>query len=149
MDQNEIATVSQMLNVRSIEIQNMESRLSSGDIFLNQNIGEKDGYDLMSLLQDESVNLEELTEQYSDSKLKTNWLMKVVETLTDRERIIIKARKLKDKSTTLDELGKKLEISKERVRQIETRALRKLQKTVLQISQQEKEFFIWSFYKIS
>ena len=142
MGQKEIDTVSQMLNVRSIDITNMESRLSSGDIFLNQNIGEEDGNDLMSLLQDESANPEELTEQYSDSKLKTNWLMKAIETLTDREKIIIKARKLKDKSTTLDELGKNLKISKERVRQIETRALRKLQKNVLQISQQEKEFFI-------
>ena len=142
MGQKEIDTVSQMLNVKSIEIQNMESRLSSGDVFLNQNIGEEDGNDLMSLLQDESANPEELTEQYSDSKLKTNWLMKAIETLTDREQIIIKARKLKDKSTTLDELGKKLEISKERVRQIETRALIKLQKTIVQISQQKKEFFI-------
>ena len=42
----------------------------------------------------------------------------------------------------LDELGKMLEISKERVCQIETRALRKLQKKILQISQQKKQFFI-------
>ncbi|SVE40251.1 uncharacterized protein METZ01_LOCUS493105, partial [marine metagenome] len=95
-----------------------------------------------SLLQDDSDNPEVLTEKYFDNKTKTNWLMKAIETLTDREKIIIKARKLKDKSITLDELGKKLEISKERVRQIETRALIKLQKNILQISQQKKEFFI-------
>ena len=68
--------------------------------------------------------------------------MTAIETLTDREKIIIKARKLKDKSITLDELGNKLQISKERVRQIEMRALIKLKKVILQISQQEKEFFI-------
>lgn len=142
MGQKEIDTVSQMLNIKSMEIQNMESRLVGGDVFLNQNIGDEDGNDLMSLLEDQSDNPEELTETYFDNKKKTNWLMKAIETLTNREQIIIKARKLKDKSLTLDELGKKLEISKERVRQIETRALKKLQKNILQISQQKKEFFV-------
>ena len=142
MGQKEINSVSKMLNVKSIDIQNMESRLLGGDVFLNQNIGDEDGNDLMSILPDESSNPEELTETYFDSKLKTNWLMTAVETLTDREKIIIKARKLKDKSITLDELGNKLQISKERVRQIEVRALTKLKKIILQISQQEKEFFI-------
>jgi RNA polymerase sigma-32 factor len=142
MGQKELDTVSEILNVKSIEIQNMESRLASGDVFLNQNIGDEDGNDLMSILQDDSCNPEELTEIYYDNKAKTNWLMKAIETLTDREKTIIKARKLKEKSLTLDELGKKLEISKERVRQIEMKALSKLQKAILQISQQEKEFFI-------
>ena len=142
MGQKEINTVSQMLKIKSMEIQNMESRLVGGDVFLNQNIGDEDGNDLMSLLEDKSANPEELTETYFDNKKKTNWLKKAIETLTNREKIIIKARKLKDKSLTLDELGKKLKISKERVRQIETRALKKLQKNILQISQQKKEFFV-------
>ena len=62
--------------------------------------------------------------------------------LNEREKTIIKLRKLKEKSITLDELGKKLKNSKERVRQIETKALEKLKKTILEISQQDKEFFI-------
>ena len=75
-------------------------------------------------------------------KAKKNWLIKAIDTLSDREQIIINARKLKDKSLTLEDLGRKLAISKERVRQIETRALNKLKKAILKISQQEKEFFI-------
>ena len=51
-------------------------------------------------------------------------------------------RKFREKSITLDELGQKLKISKERVRQIETKALEKLKKSLLDISQQNKEFFI-------
>ena len=51
-------------------------------------------------------------------------------------------RKLKEKSVTLDELGHMLKISKERVRQIETKALQKLKTAILDISQQNKEFFI-------
>ena len=79
---------------------------------------------------------------------KKKWLIKAIDTLSDREKIIIKARKLKDKLVTLEDLGRKLVISKERVRQIETRALDKLKKTILKISQQEKEFFIWSFVNL-
>ena len=51
-------------------------------------------------------------------------------------------RKFREKSITLDELGQKLKISKERVRQIETKALEKLKKSLLEISNQNKEFFI-------
>mgnify|MGYP002020481714 FL=1 len=51
-------------------------------------------------------------------------------------------RKFKEKSITLDELGQTLKISKERVRQIETKALEKLKKAILDISQQDKEFFV-------
>ena len=58
------------------------------------------------------------------------------------KKTIIKLRKFKEKSITLDELGKKLKISKERVRQIETKALEKLKRAILDISQQDKEFFI-------
>ena len=65
-----------------------------------------------------------------------------INTLNQREKTIIRLRKFKEKSITLDELGKMLKISKERVRQIETKALEKLRKAILEISQQDKEFFI-------
>ena len=142
MGQRELNDVSKMLNIKSMEIQNMESRLTGGDVHLNQSIGDEDGHDLMSLLPDTSPNPEEITETFYDTKEKNNWLSNAIDTLTDREKIIIQARKLKDKSITLDELGQKLKISKERVRQIETKALSKLKKSILEISQQKKEFFI-------
>ena len=58
------------------------------------------------------------------------------------KKTIIKLRKFKEKSITLDELGQMLKISKERVRQIETKALEKLKIAILDISQQNKEFFV-------
>jgi RNA polymerase sigma-32 factor len=142
MGQDEINTVSKMLNAKSIDIQNMESRLTGGDVFLNQPIGDEDGNDLMSMLPDNSKNPEDLAENYYDSKSKTNWLSEAIEKLSNREKIIIKSRKLSEKSITLDELGKKLKISKERVRQIETSALNKLKKSIINISGQNKEFFV-------
>ena len=142
MGQSEIDKVSNMLNVKSIEVQNMESRLTSGDLHLNQKVDSESENDLMSLLPDERQNPEEIYEDFNDKNVKKNYIARAIETLNDREKTIINLRKFKEKSITLDELGQKLKISKERVRQIETKALEKLRKAILEISQQDKEFFV-------
>ena len=142
MGQKAINKVSEMLNVKTFEVQNMESRLSGGDVFLNQKIDNDSENDLMSLLEDERANPEESFENFNDGKIKKDYLEQAISTLNDRERTIIKLRKLREKSITLDELGQMLKISKERVRQIETKALEKLKTTIVEISQQNKEFFI-------
>jgi len=142
MGQKEINKVSEMLNVKTFEVQNMESRLTGGDVFLNQKIDNDSENDLMSLLEDERANPEETFQSFNDGKIKKDFLEKAILTLNDRERTIIKLRKLREKSITLDELGQMLKISKERVRQIETKALEKLKTTIIDISQQNKEFFI-------
>ncbi len=142
MGQNEIDKVSSMLNVKSIEVQNMESRLTGGDMHLNQKVDSESDNDMMSLLADDRKNPEENFEDVNDLKVKKDYISAAINTLNDREKTIINLRKFKEKSITLDELGKKLKISKERVRQIETKALDKLKKAILEISQQDKEFFI-------
>ena len=142
MGQDELDKVSEILNVKNLEVQNMESRLSGGDVHLNQKIDNESDNDLMSLLFDERPNPEEVVEDYSDGKQKKEYISKAISTLNEREKTIIQLRKLKEKSITLDELGKMLKISKERVRQIETKALQKLKTALLDISQQNKEFFV-------
>ena len=142
MGQKEIDKVSEMLNVKNFEVQNMESRLSGGDVFLNQKIDNDSENDLMSLLEDDRANPEESFQDFNDGKIKKDYIEKAILTLNERERTIIKLRKLREKSITLDELGQMLKISKERVRQIETKALEKLRLIILKISQQNKEFFI-------
>ncbi len=142
MGQKEINKVSEMLNVKNFEVQNMESRLSGGDVFLNQKIDNDSENDLMSLLEDDRANPEESFQGLNDGKIKKDYIDKAILTLNERERTIIKLRKLREKSITLDELGQMLKISKERVRQIETKALEKLKIMILKISQQNKEFFI-------
>ncbi len=142
MGQDEIDKVSNMLKVKSFEVQNMESRLTGGDLHLNQKVDSEAENDLMSLLPDDRKNPEEVIESIKDSNVKKDYINSAIETLNEREKTIIKLRKFQEKSITLDELGKKLKISKERVRQIETKALEKLKKTILEISQQDKEFFV-------
>ena len=142
MGQNEINKVSNMLNVKSIDIQNMESRLTGGDLHLNQKVDSDSENDLMSLLADERQNPEETFEEFNDKNIKKDFINKAIDTLNDREKTIISLRKFREKSITLDELGQKLKISKERVRQIETKALEKLKRSLLEISNQNKEFFM-------
>ena len=142
MGQNEINKVSNMLNVKSIDVQNMESRLTGGDLHLNQKVDNETENDLMSLLADERQNPEETFEEFNDKNIKKNFINKAIDTLNEREKTIIRLRKFRERSITLDELGQKLKISKERVRQIETKALEKLKTAILEISQQNKEFFI-------
>ena len=142
MGQNEINKVSNMLNVKSIDVQNMESRLTGGDLHLNQKVDNDTENDLMSLLADDRQNPEETFEEFNDKNIKKDFINKAIDTLNEREKIIIRLRKFREKSITLDELGQKLKISKERVRQIETKALEKLKRSLLEISNQNKEFFI-------
>ena len=63
MGQKELNTVSKMLGVKSIDIQNMESRLTAGDVFLNQSIGDEEGNDFLSTLSDDGYNPQDLTEK--------------------------------------------------------------------------------------
>ena len=142
MGQHELNEVSNMLKVKSIEVQNMESRLTGGDLHLNQKVDNESENDLMSLLADDRQNPEETYQDFNDKKIQKDFINKAIDTLNDREKTIIRLRKFREKSITLDELGQKLKISKERVRQIETKALEKLKKSILEISQQSKEFFI-------
>ena len=142
MGQDELNKVSNMLNVKSIEVQNMESRLTGGDLHLNQKVDNDTENDLMSLLADDRQNPEETFEEFNDKNIKKDFINKAINTLNEREKTIIRLRKFRERSITLDELGQKLKISKERVRQIETKALDKLKKSLLEISNQNKEFFI-------
>ena len=142
LGQEELNKVSNMLKVKSIEVQNMESRLTGGDLHLNQKVDNDTENDFMSLLADERQNPEETYEDFNDKNVKKDFINQAIDTLNEREKTIIRLRKFRERSITLDELGQKLKISKERVRQIETKALEKLRKSLLDISQQNKEFFI-------
>ena len=120
----------------------MENRLTLGDQSLNQTLSDDSNNDLMSLLKDESPTQDIILEQTYNDKEKKDTLYKAINQLKDIEKIIILNRKLEEKAKTLEEMGKKLNISKERVRQIENKALQNLRKNILSISNQNKEFFI-------
>ena len=142
MGQDELEKISSFLNIKPLEVQYMENRLSMGDQSLNRKIDDEDGSDLLSLLKSDAPSPEDIFQNNNDNNLKNKWIAESIEKLNDREKKIIMSRNLKDSKETLGCIGKKLNISKERVRQIEVSALKKLRKGILEISKQPKDFFI-------
>jgi RNA polymerase sigma-32 factor len=67
-----------------------------------------------------------------DSERRVKWLRSALTVLSDRELKILRARRLSDESATLESLGEGLGISKERVRQIESRAMEKLKRALIE-----------------
>jgi RNA polymerase sigma-32 factor len=120
------AYVAHALRVDEDEVDRMAARLSAADRSLNAPIGEAGDSEWQDLLPDMGALPEEETMQERDRETRREWLAKALGDLTDRELIIIKERRLAEEGVTLETLGRQLGVSKERVRQIEHQALRKL-----------------------
>ena len=118
------------LRVRITDIEDMEMRLSGSDQSLNAAVSEASEDEWQDFMSDDRPTPEEEIQGSHDGRTRSKWLASALEELTDRDRTIIHERRLRDDSVTLEELGKKLGISKERVRQIEHKALQKLRASV-------------------
>ncbi|PJB71183.1 MAG: RNA polymerase factor sigma-32 [Alphaproteobacteria bacterium CG_4_9_14_3_um_filter_47_13] len=123
--------IAKKLNVKVSEVETMEGRLSGTDNSLNTRIGENGEDEWQSLLTDENPNPEDVVTAMKDSETRSRWLKKALGTLDSREQQIIRERHLNNNDVvTLEDLGKELGISKERVRQIEARAMGKLKSSL-------------------
>jgi RNA polymerase sigma-32 factor len=131
------AQIAEELGVAESEAQAMEQRLSAGDRSLNalpDSGGEGGNQEWQDLLADERPNPEEVTAEEHDQAARARWLDAALAGLSHREREIVRERCLADEATTLEALGARLGISKERVRQIESGALRKLKMSLLRMA---------------
>ena len=117
------------LGVSTADVRTMDARLSSSDISLQAPIssaeGESGGSRLEFLTSDAPLPDEQAVDSI-DGERRRHWLHSALGQLNEREMKIIRARRLAENGATLEELGIILGISKERVRQIENRALEKL-----------------------
>ena len=119
--------IAQELGVKLKEVEAMEARLTGWDRSLNVRIGEDGNTEWQSLLEDEEKpNPEEVIVGTKDAETRSEWLNDALTELTEREQNIIRQRHLGDETVTLETLGNELGISKERVRQLESRAMGKL-----------------------
>jgi len=111
------------------DVEMMEGRLAGSDFSLNavQSDGE-DGREWIELLEDEGEQASERFERQKDGTQLREWLADAMGSLTAREKLIIAARKLESPARTLESLGEELNLSKERVRQIEAAALQKMRR---------------------
>ncbi|QQG35654.1 MAG: RNA polymerase factor sigma-32 [Micavibrio aeruginosavorus] len=114
------------LDVKVSEVAEMEARLAANDQSLNATIGEDGETDWQSFLADTRPNPEDVVIGMKDSQTRSRWLQEALGELSDREQTIIRERHLVYEPVTLEELGKQLGVSKERVRQLEQRAMDKL-----------------------
>jgi RNA polymerase sigma-32 factor len=85
----------------------------------------------MSVYNDDNPLADEVVGGRIDGERRLQWLSEALQTLNERELQIVRARQLQDETKTLETLGVELGISKERVRQIESRALDKLKRNLL------------------
>ena len=118
--------VAQELGVPLRDVEMMEARLSGSDFSLNAQQSGEEGREWVETLEDEAPIAEDAVSRSRDLGTARGWLSEAFEALTERERMIIAARKLADTPETLESLGTKLRLSKERVRQLEAQALRKM-----------------------
>jgi RNA polymerase sigma-32 factor len=128
--------ISRKLRIKIGEVEKMANRLSGRDQSLSAPIGENGDDSLEDFLPDTGPTPEEAVMKSIDGEIRSRWLNLALDELTEREQLIIRERRLQDDKTTLEVLGGRLGITKERVRQIEHKAFEKLRASVVRISRE-------------
>ncbi|WP_170350573.1 MULTISPECIES: RNA polymerase factor sigma-32 [Ruegeria] len=124
------------------DVEMMEGRLSGSDFSLNAvQSSDEDGREWIDALEDEREQAAETVENSHDTEQLREWLVTAMQALNDRERFIVRERKLRDPARTLESLGQELGLSKERVRQLEAAAFVKMRKN-LEAQSREVQHFI-------
>ncbi len=118
--------ISTELKVPMADVESMEVRLGASDQSLNAPVAEEGDGNWQDFLADTRPNPEEIVTGLRDAATRSRWLNDALTQLSDREQRIIRERRLQEEGATLEELGKSLGVSKERVRQLEQRAMEKL-----------------------
>lgn len=124
------AQIASEIGVSLRDVEMMDARLSGGDASLNVQQAGEDGREWLETLEDTSPSADETVEHSEDRKTLRHWLAHAMTHLSERERMILIERKLRDEPRTLESLGQELGLSKERIRQLESGALKKLRVTL-------------------
>ena len=126
--------ISKRLDVDSNEVVNMNRRLMGHEKSLNDPIKAGETDEWQDFLVDDHLDQELIVSQKQEFDDKKELLYEAMQILNDREKEILQARRLSDEPKTLEELSQKYKISRERIRQIETKAFEKLQKSMINSS---------------
>jgi len=131
LNDKHVEEISKRLNVKKEEVVSMNRRLLGKEKSLNAPIKEKDGSEWQDWIVDEKTD-QELKFSHQQELSKRKQLMNdSINILNQREKEILTARRLSEEVVTLEDLSKKYKISRERIRQIETKAFEKLQKAMI------------------
>jgi RNA polymerase sigma-32 factor len=126
--------ISKKLNVESYEVVNMNRRLMGHEKSLNDPIKAGETDEWQDWLVDDHLDQELIMSQKQEFDDKKELLYEAMTVLSSREKEILEARRLSENPKTLEELSQKYKISRERIRQIESKAFEKLQKNMINSS---------------
>jgi len=122
----EVDALAAQLDVREDEIEEMSQRLAARDTSLDAQLTPDDEFSLKDTLADTRDNQEELLGAYEEQQQRSSEIQRALAILNERERQIVEQRILSDEPATLQELADIYGVSRERVRQLESNALKKL-----------------------
>lgn len=134
--------IAEELRVDIADVEAMEMRMSGADQSLNAPITESSEDDWQDFLSDHRPSPEDVVIGMRDGEARSRWLAEALGQLTEREQTIIRRRRLKEDGDTLEELGRVLGVSKERVRQLEHRAMMKLKASMARHVGHPEEYFL-------
>jgi len=127
-DEKKYELLARDLDVTKEDIMEMEQRMSSRDLSLDTPFDEGQELTHLDLLQADVPNQEEALAQAQEKKIREREVLNAMKRLNEKEAYVIKNRIMADSPLTLQEIGNHLKLSRERVRQIESEALKKLKK---------------------
>ena len=134
LKKEQVDQISKKLGVKTEEVVNMNRRMMGQEKSLNDPIKDGEKGEWQDWVASDDLDQELFVSQKQEMDEKKNLLHQSIKILNDREREILEERKLSNEPKTLEDLSKKYKISRERIRQIETKAFEKLQKAMLNAS---------------
>ena len=124
------------------DVEMMDGRLSGSDFSLNATqASDEEGREWIETLEDENARADLSVEEEHDQQRLADWLGVAMDALNEREKFIVRERKLIESPRTLESLGAELGLSKERVRQLEAAAFGKMRKYLEKNAGEVRNFF--------
>ena len=132
LTKNQVNHIAKTLDVSEDDVVSMNRRMLGGDHSLNSQINRQDGEEAewQDMLTDERDNQETQYANHQEKNIRNKMMLEALNFLKPREKDIIIKRRLTENPKTLEELSHEYKVSRERIRQIETRAFEKLQTIV-------------------
>jgi RNA polymerase sigma-32 factor len=126
-----VEEISKRLNVKKEEVVSMNRRLLGKEKSLNAPVKDNDGTEWQDWLVDNKTDHEIILSERQELNQRKSLMNEAMSVLNEREKEILTSRRLSENIATLNDLSKKYEVSRERIRQIEAKAFEKLQKAIL------------------
>ena len=135
LSNDQIKSISVDLGVTVDEVKQMEGRVFNQDFSLNTPLNDENQSEWIDQIEDENMDIENKTEKDDELDKRKELFNIAIKTLESRELEILEARRLEEPVKTLEELSQKFSISRERVRQIENKAIKKIQEEIKNMSE--------------